>query len=322
MEQEVCEGMVFEIGTVLGNIKSCIPKGALSPATVGMYILPYYVQELRIMYNTNDDNSCIYDRHAPIFENICGFAAIGKQISKKKEIVCIHGNLIFKDCNAIFKGVRDVSQIKGVMRQVLGEHHREEDFACYANMAVVTACLGKSSLVSTTGSLLETSLLFTQGSQCLALVAKTESEKNMVKFKIMDWGLLLKTGIEQVPTTSFVILDLLFVTYLHKVVAGIRGTILLALSTREASLQLLHRVKQRIRHHSLPLAQSLVGCLPTKRRRLGRQPSHAVHMEQLLDIFGMDLFKGFLVHHRHLRCQRHGATPRKSRSQIHSRLLG
>jgi hypothetical protein len=45
--------------------------------------------------------------------------------------------------------------------------------------------------VGTSGSLLENSLLFTQGAQTIGLVAKTENEKNMVKIKILDWTLLL-----------------------------------------------------------------------------------------------------------------------------------
>lgn len=50
--------------------------------------------------------------------------------------------------------------------------------------------------VGTSGSLLESSLLFTQGSQCIGLVAKTESEKNMVKIKVLDWTLLLQNCIK------------------------------------------------------------------------------------------------------------------------------
>jgi hypothetical protein len=61
----------------------------------------------------------------------------------------------------------------------------------YVNMAVVTACLGKSSLVGSSGSLLETSMLYTYGSECIGLVAKTESEKNMVKLRILDWNQLM-----------------------------------------------------------------------------------------------------------------------------------
>ena len=51
--------------------------------------------------------------------------------------------------------------------------------------------------MGTNGSLLESSLLFTQGTQCIGLVAKTESEKNMVKIKILDWAFLLKQFIKQ-----------------------------------------------------------------------------------------------------------------------------
>jgi hypothetical protein len=68
--------------------------------------------------------------------------------------------------------VLDVHEIMSIIQLVLGEDHRNEVLQAYVNMAVVTSCLGKSSLVSSNGSLLETSLLFTQGSECIRLVAR------------------------------------------------------------------------------------------------------------------------------------------------------
>jgi hypothetical protein len=57
--------------------------------------------------------------------------------------------------------------------------------------------------VGSSGSLLETSLLFTQGYACIGLVAKTESEKNMVKIKILDWNLLLQEFIKKEHAPAF-----------------------------------------------------------------------------------------------------------------------
>jgi hypothetical protein len=202
--------MVFEKNDILHKRPCCIPKGSLPFEMVGIYILPYYVHEVRLMYGAADENSRVYERHSPIFENICGFVSIGERISSREEIISVHGNISFKGSNAIFKGVRDVEHIKGVIHKVLGRQGC--GFDAYVNMAVVTSCLGKSSLVGTHGSLLETSLLFSQGSQCIGLVAKTESERNMVKVKILDWGLLLQESIDKVKNTclDFIILYLLF----------------------------------------------------------------------------------------------------------------
>jgi hypothetical protein len=170
--KDLCDGMQFAAGTVLPGVACFLPSDCLLSEMVGKYIMPYYVHELRIMYRTCGGMDIVYDRHAPIFENICGFVSTGKTLSTRRQVVCVHGNIVFKGCSAIFKGVQDVHEIMSIIQLVLGEDHRNEVLQAYVNMAVVTSCLGKSSLVSSNGSLLETSLLFTQGSECIGLVAR------------------------------------------------------------------------------------------------------------------------------------------------------
>jgi hypothetical protein len=196
--QDLCAGMQFAADTVLPGVPCFIPSDCLLREMVGLYIMPYYVHELRIMYRTCGGMDIVYDRHTPIFENICGYVSTGKKLSERSEVICVHGNLVFRGCSAIFKGVRKVREIVGIIRSVLGEDHRTVVLETYVNMAVVTSCLGKSSLVSSNGSLLETSLLFTQGTECIGLVARTESEKNMVKIKVLDWTQLLQESILKV----------------------------------------------------------------------------------------------------------------------------
>jgi hypothetical protein len=220
---DLCEGLWFDRNTVLSEIECCIPCGIFSSLEIGGYIMPYYVHEVRIMYGGNEDSNRVYGKHLPIFENICGFIGIGTEISKKKEIVCVHGNIAFKGSNAIFKGVRNVGVIKKTIGKVLGREYDETKFEAFVNMAVVTACLGKSSLVGSSGSLLETSLIFTQGEQCIGLVAKTEGEKNMVKVKVLDWDLLMKQSIEQVLLSNATILSPKYPEYLTKYLLD-RGT--------------------------------------------------------------------------------------------------
>jgi hypothetical protein len=159
--------MCFNRDTVLGGTHCCIQAGSFD--MVGVYIMPYYVTELRIMYSSNYDNNSVYERHPPIFENICGVVPAQMHVSRK-EIVCIHGNIAFKASNAIFKGVRDVHEIKvhahpispcfknrvkvcftqGVVKKLL--HSQDPnltlELTAHVNMAVVTGCIGKSSLVS------------------------------------------------------------------------------------------------------------------------------------------------------------------------------
>jgi hypothetical protein len=167
---DVCNGMLFAQDTVLAGHKCCIPAGAFSTEMVGRYILPYYVTQLRIMYCTTDDSDSVYDSHAPIFENICGFFATGMR-TEHQDVVSAHGNVSFKACNAFFKGVRDVSaiQVGGRLAPSSRGSHRcspadppthraqmvvtqvlqpEAELIPYVSMAVVTGCLGKSSLVS------------------------------------------------------------------------------------------------------------------------------------------------------------------------------
>jgi hypothetical protein len=221
--KDLCEGMQFAADTVVPGVSCFIPSDCLLSEMVGKYIMPYYVHELRIMYRTCGGMDIVYDRHAPIFENICGYVSTGKKLSQRSDVVCVHGNILFKGCSAIFKGVRHVREIMRIIQSVLGEDHRTAVLEAYVNMAVVTSCLGKSSLVSSNGSLLETSLLFTQGASCIGLVARyktllgivgyvtrriasdspkcrTESEKNMVKIKVLDWEGLLQESISKVRT--------------------------------------------------------------------------------------------------------------------------
>jgi hypothetical protein len=195
--------MDFAAGTVVDGIVSSIPAGCVPLELVGHYIQSYYVQELRITFDADDVSDRVYGRHSPIFENICGFIALGFPMEPcVPEIICVHGNIVFKRCNAIFKGVRDVDKIIATTRGVLGGPFRDQHLCALVNMAVVTACLGKSSIVGTTGSLLETSLFYTQGAACIGLVAKTESEKNMVKIKILDWSLLLEQSVAHGYSTT------------------------------------------------------------------------------------------------------------------------
>jgi hypothetical protein len=109
--RDVCNGMLFDADTVLEGKKCCILADSFPVDTVGMYLMSYYVTELRIMYDTNDATNSVYHRHPPIFENICGVIAVNMHVSHK-QLVCVHGNIAFKACNAIFKGVRDVRAIK------------------------------------------------------------------------------------------------------------------------------------------------------------------------------------------------------------------
>jgi hypothetical protein len=109
--KDVCDGMLFDTDTVLEGRECCILAGSLPVDTVGMYLMSYYVTEFRIMYNTSDDTNSVYRRHPPIFENICGVIPVNMHVSQK-QLICVHGNIAFKGCNAIFKGVRDVHAIK------------------------------------------------------------------------------------------------------------------------------------------------------------------------------------------------------------------
>jgi hypothetical protein len=108
--KDICNGMVFNVDLVLPGKQSCIQSGSLSVDMVGQYIMTYYVTELRIMYNDNGINN-VYPGHPPIFENICGVIPIDMHVSHQ-EIVCVHGNISFRTNKAIFKGVRNVHDIK------------------------------------------------------------------------------------------------------------------------------------------------------------------------------------------------------------------
>jgi hypothetical protein len=109
--KDVCDGMLFDMDTVLQGHKCCIEKGSFPVDLVGQYIMSYYVTELRIMYGSSDDSSNVYERHPPIFENICGVLPIHMYLSHR-EIICVHGNISFRAGKAIFKGVRNVHEIK------------------------------------------------------------------------------------------------------------------------------------------------------------------------------------------------------------------
>jgi hypothetical protein len=61
----------------------------------------------------------------------------------------------------------------------------------HVNTAVLTACLGKKSLVCENGSLLERSMLVSHGCDCIQLITSNESGKNLVKFEVRDWAGLL-----------------------------------------------------------------------------------------------------------------------------------
>jgi hypothetical protein len=99
---DVCNGMEFDNGTVLASERCYFPQGVLGPALVGLYIMPYYVHEIRVMKNISDDTSNVYNQHLPIFENICGFVHIN-MLAKKMELVSVHGNISFKNSRAVFK---------------------------------------------------------------------------------------------------------------------------------------------------------------------------------------------------------------------------
>jgi hypothetical protein len=143
---DVCNGIVFGKGTVLRSRECGIPRGALPENMVGVYVSTYCVFEIRIMYHASDDIGSVYDKHPPIFENICGSVPTATAITHAG-VVCVHGNITFKASNAIFKGVRDVSKIEEVIQQLLTTSDHSVVLKARVNMAVVTACLGKSSLV-------------------------------------------------------------------------------------------------------------------------------------------------------------------------------
>lgn len=44
------------------------------------------------------------------------------------------------------------------------------------------------------GSLLEKSLVFTQGEDCISISNKSENERNMVKFSVISWDKLFKNA--------------------------------------------------------------------------------------------------------------------------------
>jgi hypothetical protein len=129
--EDMCKGMDF----VLPSASSFIPADSLRRDMIGVYLMPYYVQEIRIMYSTCEIANGVYDRHAPIFENICGFVPAGQKVSRKKALVCVHGNIVFKGYNALFKGVRDVNKITETIMSALGVSPAVPGFDPYVSMS-------------------------------------------------------------------------------------------------------------------------------------------------------------------------------------------
>jgi hypothetical protein len=81
--RDICNGMLFERGTVLSERESCIAAGSLPVDMVGMYILDYYVNEVRAMFVQGEEVNNVYQEHSPIFENVCGYIQLECGVSNQ-----------------------------------------------------------------------------------------------------------------------------------------------------------------------------------------------------------------------------------------------
>lgn len=150
--KEIFNGVSFPTGVVLPNSPSFLKKGFVDPKEIiGEYVMNYYVYELRFRYGIPSDFDRVLPRHGIIFDNICGYFPL-ENIFKYGRLFTLHGNIRYKnlnidssECAAFFKGVRQVEQARNVIIKDLGIPSLEVEAS--VNMVVISACLGKPSLV-------------------------------------------------------------------------------------------------------------------------------------------------------------------------------
>lgn len=157
-------------------------------------IYDFRVQEIRVLFSVGEEESLSFFRDI-VVDNLCGTVNCLKFDSTPLLLHTIHGTVRWNSDgdSAIFQGVKNIDYITDY---VLTPYCKVLDRdSLHVNMAVLSAWVGKSFLSSATKtSMLEKSMSYVWGSECIHFYTRTETGGGVVKFRVKCWDRLSRNN--------------------------------------------------------------------------------------------------------------------------------